>query len=280
VPTPLWIEADPGMLEQVIMNLCVNARDAMPQGGRVVISATAMPLDKANTSRDSESRPGNFICLAISDTGCGMDTQTLTHIYEPFFTTKEPGKGTGLGLATVYSIVKQHHGWISVHSVVGSGSHFRIFLPAAAEPAVISKPSQEEASIPGGTEGILVVEDDAGFRNKVTMTLKVLGYRVFEATDGPAALAIWEKHASEIALLFTDQVMPGGISGLELCKRLRQSKPELCRIISTGYTTDLTSPEQLSATGIDLLQKPFTSETLAAAVRKCIDRTESLPGDA
>jgi PAS domain S-box-containing protein len=276
--SPLWVEVDPGMLEQVIMNLCVNARDAMPQGGRVTVSANTVILDETMTPGGTESRPGEFVCLSISDTGCGMDTATLTHIYEPFFTTKEPGKGTGLGLATAYSIVKQHHGWISVQSTVGSGSHFSVFLPVATEPTPPPLQDEKETEIKGGTEGVLVVEDDPGFRSMMTMTLKVLGYRVFEATDGPAALAIWEKHAAEIAVLFTDQVMPGGISGLELCKQLHASKPELRRIISTGYTTDRLSPEQLSASGIDLLQKPYTSETLAATVRKCIDRAEGPPG--
>jgi len=274
--TPLWIEADTGMIEQVIMNLCVNARDAMPQGGRVTISADSLTLDSTKTLGDTEARSGEFICLSVTDTGCGMDAATLKHIFEPFFTTKESGKGTGLGLATVYSIVKQHRGWVNVHSTLGNGTAFRIFLPATSAPPPVVKESREPSQIKGGAEGVLVVEDDIAFRNMMSMTLKVLGYRVFEATDGRAALGLWEKHASEISFLFTDQVMPGGISGLDLCRRLHTAKPTLRRMISTGYTTNVIDPAVMAAEGIDFLPKPFTSESLANAVRRCIDRTEGV----
>jgi CheY-like chemotaxis protein len=275
--TPLWIEADPGMIEQVIMNLCVNARDAIsPAGGRVTIRAYEVSLDSTLVLGDTESRSGDFVCFSVTDTGCGMDESTQRRLFEPFFTTKEPGKGTGFGLATVYSIVKQHRGWVSVQSTVGKGTVFRIFLPAGAIPTETANKSAAQPAIKGGGEGILVVEDDAGFRTMVVMSLKVLGYRVFEAAEGGAALILWEKHAAEIALLFTDLVMPGGISGLELCTRLHQASPTLGRIISTGYNTDLTNPESLAEAGIDFLPKPFTSEALAHAVRKCLDERESV----
>lgn len=269
---PLWIEADAGMVDQVLMNLCVNARDAMPEGGRLSIEASAMTLSATETLGDMENRSGEFVCLSVSDTGCGMDQETLSRIFEPFFTTKEPGKGTGLGLATVYSIVKQHKGWINVKSVVGQGSTFRIFLPAGQAPAAPSNGSLTKAEIQGGSEGILVVEDDASFRSMAVLSLKVLGYRVFEAPNGKAALALWEKHAPEIGLLLTDMVMPEGLTGLDLCQQLKLSKPSLRMLITTGYSTDRIKPEQLTAEGIAYLPKPFTSEALANAVRACIDK--------
>jgi len=205
-----------------------------------------------------------------------MNETTLKHIFEPFFTTKEPGKGTGLGLATAYSIVKQHHGWITVHSTLTQGSLFRIFLPAGTSLSSRADETRQPPAIKGGTEGILVVEDDPGFRSMVAMTLKVLGYRVFEATDGPSALALWKRHAPEIDVLFTDQVMPGGTSGLELCQRLRAARTTLRCIISTGYAADRVDPVQLAADGIDFLPKPFSSETLAQTLRRCIDEPSGL----
>ena len=273
---PLWIEADPGMIEQVVMNLCVNARDAMPQGGRLSVSAHVAQLDSTKTVGDTESRSGEFIRLSVHDSGCGMDEATLKHIFEPFFTTKEPGKGTGLGLATVYSIVKQHHGWVTVESAVSKGTDFHVFLPAATELSITANNAGDPPAVKGGVEGILVVEDDTGFRNMMAMTLKVLGYQVFEAIDGPSALKAWNKHASEIAVLFTDQVMPGGISGIELCQRLHKAKPELRRIISTGYAADRVDPKELAAQGIDFLPKPFSSETLASAIRRCLDQPSGI----
>jgi nitrogen-specific signal transduction histidine kinase/CheY-like chemotaxis protein len=274
--TPLWIEADAGMIEQVVMNLCVNARDAMPKGGCITIGADTMSLGSTRAMGDVEDRSGEFTCLSVSDTGCGMDAATLKHIFEPFFTTKEAGVGTGLGLATVYSIVKKHDGWVSVRSSPGTGASFRIFLPAKTAPASMAQTGHTPGAIEGGSEGVLVVDDDGAFRNMVAMTLKVLGYRVFEATDGPAALGLWDKHAAEISLLFADQIMPGGVYGLELCKRLRTVKPTLRGIISTGYTTRVIDPAELAMEGIDFLPKPFSSEALANAVRRCIDRPEGV----
>jgi len=245
----------------------------------VSIAAHGAQLDSTKILGDTESRSGEFICLSVRDSGCGMDEATLKHIFEPFFTTKEPGKGTGLGLATVYSIVKQHHGWVTVKSAVSKGTDFRVFLPAATEPIKTGSDVNNPPAVKGGVEGILVVEDDAGFRNMMVMTLKVLGYQVFEAVDGPAALKVWNKNASEIAMLFTDQVMPGGISGFELCKKLHMAKPELRRIISTGYAVDRVDPKELAAQGIDFLPKPFNSEMLASAIRRCFDQppTQLLP---
>ncbi|MFT3867982.1 MAG: PAS domain S-box protein [Nibricoccus sp.] len=273
---PLWAEADPGMIEQVIMNLCVNARDAMPRGGDLRIEAASLHLGATEHLGDTENRAGNFICLTVADNGVGMSQDTLARIFEPFFTTKEPGKGTGLGLATVYSIVKQHKGWINVSSVLGQGSAFRIFLPAIAAPSAHSH-SATQSPIQGGSEGILVVEDDAGFRNLVGMSLKVLGYRVFEAVNAREARAIWEAHQADIGLLFADVVLPGGMNGLELGQQLRTAKPTLRMIVTTGYLGDSIKPEQLEAESIVFLPKPFTAEALANAVRECLDHPPIAP---
>jgi CheY-like chemotaxis protein len=259
------------MIEQVVVNLCVNARDAMPDGGELKIEAYGVTLAATETLGDAQSRSGHFVCLSVSDNGSGMDADTLTHIYEPFFTTKEPGKGTGLGLATVYSIVKQHRGWINVHSTPGKGSTFRIFLPAGAAPAT-AKPSVEQSTITGGSEGVLVVEDDVGFRNMLTMSLRVLGYRVFEAANGKIARTIWAQHSAEIGLLLADMVMPEGVNGLELCHQLALEKPSLRRIITTGYSPDRVDPVQLASEGISFLPKPFSATTLAVALRECFDK--------
>jgi len=273
---PLWIEADAGMIEQVVLNLCVNSRDAMPHEGRLIIDAFETNLGSTKALGDSESRSGAFIRLSVRDTGCGMNEATLEHIFEPFFTTKEEGKGTGLGLATVYSIVKQHHGWVNVLSTVDAGTTFYIYLPAGTVPCKTANDNFGGPNLEGGTEGILVVEDDTNFRSMMAMTLKVLGYRVFEAANGQAALTVWKEHAAEIEVVCTDQVMPGGFSGLDLCKLLHEAKPTLRTIICTGYSPDRIDPVQLSAHGIDFLPKPFISESLANAIRSCIDRADRI----
>ncbi len=273
---PLWIEADVGMIEQVVLNLCVNARDAMPHEGRLIIDAFSTTLDSTKAFGDSESRSGEFIRLSVRDTGCGMNETTLKHIFEPFFTTKEGSNGTGLGLATVYSIVKQHHGWVDVLSTVGAGTTFHIYLPTGTEPGKTTNNALDGTSFQGGTEGILVVEDDANFRTMMVMTLKVLGYRVFQAQNGNDALAVWEKHSTEIDVLCTDQVMPGGISGLEVCMRLRKIDPDLHAIICSGYSADHLDHSVLTTHNIDFLAKPFSSESLAKAIRSCIEHTDRL----
>ena len=265
-----WIEADPGMIEQVVMNLSVNARDAMPAGGRLTIGTRMVGLTESEAAERAGARPGRFLCMTISDTGTGMGADTMKHIFEPFFTTKAPGKGTGLGLATAYGIINQHRGWISVESAIGLGTTFRVYLPECAVPAEAESPGPSDP-IPGGTESVLVVEDEAGLRRMVTGTLRLLGYRVLEAPNGREAMELWNAHAAEISLLFTDMIMPGGISGLALARRLWVEKAGLRVIISSGYSEQLLEADPKQEPRLEFLPKPYTAEQLAAAVRKCID---------
>ncbi len=263
------VEADEGMMEQVLLNLVVNARDAMPLGGPVTISITGESLSEENTAAHPKRRPGAFVVLQVADTGCGMDAGILKRIFEPFFTTKEVGKGTGLGLATVHGIVAQHQGWVEVDSVVGHGTTFRIYLPAAAGPAGAENPDPLAPPIRRGGETILLVEDDPVVRQAAAQTLRWLGYRVCEAASGPAALEQWRTHGSQIQLLLTDQAMPEGMTGLELADQLQKMKPSLKVIVASGHVA---CNVQGGRPGITWLPKPFDLATLAEAVRICLDQ--------
>ncbi len=269
-PEPVWVEADVSMLEQVVMNLCVNARDAMSGGGRLDLSVQNLVLGAEEARQHPEGRPGRFACLTVTDTGCGMDETTLKRIFEPFFTTKEPGKGTGLGLATVHGIVEQHHGWVQVESVVGRGTTFRVFLPAV-EPPVDAQVQTDQVKCRGGAETILLVEDDEQVRMMVTKTLRLFGYEILEASDGLEAIRMWEPQGAKVSLVFTDMVMPGGFTGLELAQRLRQSKPGLKVLISSGYSPDLLDREGRLPAGMRFLAKPYDPKSLSRIVREFLD---------
>lgn len=266
------IHGDRGLIEQIVMNVAVNARDAMPRGGQLVITTSQTDIDSTYVERHPlEARAGHFICLSITDTGAGMDSVTLSRIFEPFFTTKEFGKGTGLGLATVYGIAKQHQGWVEVQSQVGQGTTFKIFLPpdhrAGAKP--VAPPT--ETKIPGGTETILVVEDEAPVRWIVKDVLSKYGYKVVEAGNGVEALALWHQHHSDIALLLTDMVMPVGLSGQELAEKFTHQKPGLKVIFISGYSPQAAGKGFSMVDGLSFLQKPFDGPQLASAVRRCLD---------
>lgn len=267
------VDADVGMLEQVLMNLAVNARDAMPKGGRLTLATEVVEVDAASARRLPEAQPGRFVCLSVTDAGCGMDEETLSHLFEPFFTTKAVGKGTGLGLATAYGIVSQHGGWITADSELGKGSTFRVFLPATAKPA--AEPAAEAQPAQGGKETILVVEDDPAVRTMLSLFLRRWGYRVLEASMGVEALACWQKHASEVDLLFTDMVMPEGMTGLELAEKLRLDRPDLKVIVSSGYSAELTEPSGLAAARITYVPKPCLPDKLATEIRRCLDGVPS-----
>jgi signal transduction histidine kinase/CheY-like chemotaxis protein/HAMP domain-containing protein len=267
------VQADAGMIEQVIMNLAVNARDAMPKGGELRIAAEAVTINADYIHTHPDARPGAFVCLRASDTGSGMDAATMSRIFEPFFTTKEVGKGTGLGLATVYGIVKQHEGWIQVASQVGLGTTFSIFFPASTAP--VEAKHQETAlttEVRGGKETVLIVEDEPILRDMAHLILSDCGYKILEAGSGREALRVWEQHQNEIDLLVTDMVMPEGISGMELAQRLHADKPKLKIIFASGYSMDDIDTGFVRKGHAAFLQKPYTHVSLAKAVRDSLDK--------
>jgi signal transduction histidine kinase/CheY-like chemotaxis protein/HAMP domain-containing protein len=265
------VMADTGMIEQVIMNLSVNARDAMPNGGRLTISVDPIEVDEAYLRTRADARSGKFLRLRVSDTGSGMDEATMQRIFEPFFTTKEVGKGTGLGLATVYGIVKQHDGWVDAASEVGRGSSFDVYLPASGEVVAVSgSAATAPIEAPPGQERILVVEDEPVLRELARAILESCGYEVLEAGSGPEALVVWTEHGPGIDLVLTDMVMPDGMSGLDLAQRLVQDRPTLPLIFASGYSME-EMDTSLFQKGSVYLQKPYTHFSLAKAVRDALD---------
>lgn len=266
------VSADMGMLEQVLMNLVVNARDAMPKGGKITIGVRARTFDPEYTGSHPEARPGKFARIYVSDTGTGMDAETLKRIFEPFFTTKEVGKGTGLGLATVYGIVKQHNGWVDVTSEPGAGSRFDIYLPASDKPAAVRKDEEDTKRFASsGAETILVVEDEPALRELARAMLERLGYQVLMAGSGPEAMKVWDRHGNHIKLVITDMVMPEGMSGMDLAQQLHRFKPDLKIIIASGYSME-ESETVFFAKGVKYLQKPYTHVSLSKAIRECLDQ--------
>jgi len=263
------IEADTGMLEQIVMNLAVNSRDAMPRGGKLLITTASVEINEGYATQHPDSRTGEFVCLTVSDTGCGMDRKTLERIFEPFFSTKEVGKGTGLGLATVYGLVKQHQGWIDVASEVGIGTTFKIYFPASSRKASVLMPSEVPEPVAGGRETILIVEDEPVLRDMVCEILKEYDYKVIAAGSGVEALRVWDEFEGEIDLLLTDMVMPEGMSGRELATQLKKRKPTLKVVYTSGY-----SPESMGrdfGNETVFLSKPYLPPQLARTVRQCLD---------
>ena len=266
------VEADTGMLEQVVMNLSVNARDAMPKGGTLSITTRVVDIDAAYLTHRPDACSGRFICLSVSDTGHGMTKDTLGRIFEPFFTTKDVGKGTGLGLATVYGIVRQHQGWIDVSSELCVGTTFRIYLPASdKKPEFVPEKKLGKPAVQGGKETILLVEDEPILRELACTILGDYEYRVLEAGSGVEALKVFEAHRGEIALLLTDMVMPEGMSGRELAEELSRRKPSLKVIYTSGYSSDIMGAEANMRADIKFLQKPYPPPLLAKTVRDCLD---------
>ena len=273
-PTPGLgrVKADRGQIEQVVMNLAVNARDAMPQGGRLILETANVDLDDEYVRRHVGARPGPHVMLAVSDTGTGIPREIQAQIFEPFFTTKEQGKGTGLGLATVYGIVKQSGGYIEVDSEPGQGTVFRIYLPRLDAAAVTVDRSVRPAAVAGGTETILLVEDEEGVRELARDILRASGYTVLEARNGAEALLLCERHQGPLDMLLTDVVMPR-MSGRELAERLAPLRPELSVLFMSGYTDDAVIRHGVLAAGTAFLQKPFTPAALVLRVRETLDLT-------
>ena len=247
------VRADRGQLEQVITNLALNARDAMPSGGSVELAVRCL---------DGE------VELTVTDSGIGMDAETIEHAFEPFFTTKDPGKGTGLGLATVYGIVTQTGGEISIDSRPGEGSTFRVVLPLSPDPAAVPVVREERADAPTGTEGVLVAEDEETIRRLVGEVLARSGYKVFAASNGDEALRLLEEHVGEIDLLLTDVVMPG-MSGPDLARAASIVKPSLRVLFTSGYTSE--PDEAFDDPDVEFIGKPFSPQALVAKVRDVLD---------
>jgi CheY-like chemotaxis protein len=243
----------------------------MPKGGQLSLSTASVEIDEGYASRHPGSRPGVFVCLTVADTGCGMDRQTLDRIFEPFFSTKEVGKGTGLGLATAYGIVNQHRGWIEVTSQPGSGTTFKIYFPVTARQNDITGTTFATLqSVRGGKETILLVEDEPMLRKLVREVLGRYEYRVVEADCGIEALKAWDEHDGRIDLLLTDMVMPEGITGSELATQLRKRKPELKVIFTSGYSEEVMGKDS-NQSGIAFIAKPYLPPQLAQLVRQSLD---------
>lgn len=270
-PSPLFIEADPVMLDQMIMNLCINARDAMAGGGRLTLSTDLIEWTAQDVPGIPNARPGTFACLTVQDTGCGMSPEQLEHLFEPFFTTKETGRGTGLGLAAVDGIVHQHQGLVTVNSVVGEGSTFRVYLPWSEH--VLAPNVAKLTVVPRhrGTETLLVVEDEEILRNSTGIILERQGYRVLLAANGQEALRIWTDRQDEIALIISDMVMPGGLSGLDLAAKLHSIRPSVKLILTSGYSEEILQHEAQSPPTYTFLAKPFWPQVLLDTVRRLLD---------
>jgi CheY-like chemotaxis protein len=256
------VEADPGQLDQIVVNLAVNARDAMPRGGKFILETGIVRFDGDFAEQHQAMAAGKYVMLAVSDTGCGMDQATVSHIFEPFFTTKEPGHGTGLGLATVYGIVKQNSGHILVYSEPGHGTTFKIYLPSAEHKIGVAAVTDVETVSPKRREiTILLVEDDEIMRSLTRQLLQEHGYVVVEADDGKSALDLIKSHAAPIDLLLTDVVMRH-MSGPELAERLSTSHPTLKVVYMSGYTGELMANREILKAGVTFLEKPFSRTAL------------------
>jgi CheY-like chemotaxis protein len=265
------LKADPGQIEQVIMNLVVNAREAMPQGGKLVLKTENVILDQESYKPVPEARAGTYVCLSIADTGVGIDEQIIDQIFQPFFSTKEAG--TGLGLAVVYGIVRQHEGWVDVYSEPGKGSTFRLYLPAFFEEA---KDELEERlaahELAGKGERILLAEDEEGVRRFVARVLTSNGYVVFEAASVEEAVSVFEREGGSFDLIFSDVVLPDR-NGLELVDQLLPRKPELHILLSSGYTDEKSQWPAIRERGFRFLQKPYAVADLLRAVREALEPT-------
>jgi signal transduction histidine kinase len=266
--------ADPAQIEQVLMNLCLNARDAMPEGGHLIIETQNVEIDEEYCRFHPFAKAGSFVLLAVSDTGVGMDAATTGRVFEPFFTTKELGKGTGLGLATVYGVVKQHGGFIHLYSELGKGTTFRIYLPAGSGAPELRESRSDEGT-PKGTETILLAEDNEGLRDAAQEMLQRLGYRTILASNGTDAIELFKTNLGQIDLAILDIVMPG-LSGPAVYSQITAIQPDLRVVFATGYTPETASLNSTLEKGVPILQKPYSMKNLGQIVRSTLDRARSV----
>jgi CheY-like chemotaxis protein len=260
--------ADPNQLESALLNLAVNARDAMPDGGKLTIETANTYLDDAYAAHQGEVLPGQYVMIAVSDTGTGMEKATIERAFEPFFTTKEVGQGTGLGLSQVYGFIKQSNGHIKIYSELNQGTVVKLYLPRLIDEAKRAPDGEATADAPpaGSGELILVVEDDDNVRSYSTEILRELGYRVLAAANGPAGLEVLTRYPA-IKLLFTDVGLPGGMTGRQLAELARKQRPDLLVLFTTGYARNAIVHGGILDPGTQLLPKPFTYAALAEKVR-------------
>jgi two-component system cell cycle sensor histidine kinase/response regulator CckA len=274
-PNLALVRADPVQVDQVLMNLCINARDAMPNGGALSVGTSNVTIDDEFCTLQPLAHPGQYIMLAVTDTGTGMDAATLDRIFEPFFTTKEMGKGTGLGLATVYGIIRQHGGFLHVFSQPAAGSTFRVYLPVSTVSELRPPVVEDDQPVGGGRETLLVVEDHPGLRELAYETLVNLGYKVLLAADGEEAMRIFQAHRDEIDLAVFDVVLPK-LSGPEIYARIHSEKPDLPMVFATGYSPDIALLQKVQEKSLPMLQKPYSPRDLARKVRETLDRRHRL----
>jgi two-component system cell cycle sensor histidine kinase/response regulator CckA len=265
------VVADRGMMEQIIMNLVINARDAMTKGGTLTLTTEKAEVSHTQILRRNESLPGQFACVRVRDTGVGMSPEVLAHLFEPFFTTKEVGKGTGLGLAMVYGIVKQHDGWVEVASEPGQGAEFKIFLPHDAKVVSAPQPMGAGSGRLTGRETILLVEDEAVVRELTCLVLTQQGYQVVEADSGPRALDIWQRQSNRIDLLLTDIILPGGMTGRDLAAHMKTTRPQLSVLYVSGYSPSRSGQDLKILEELTFLPKPYVPDQLLRRVRECLD---------
>jgi signal transduction histidine kinase len=270
-----WTRADEASIQQALINLVLNARDSMPNGGRIRIATRLMLVDAVAARENIDARPGQFVCLTVSDDGCGMSPEVLGRIFEPFFTTKEIGKGTGLGLSSAHGIIQQHEGWIEVTTEPRAGSTFSVYLPASEQVPAATTVAKAPTQVHGGCgngEAVLLVEDEPSVREMARLALEQGGFRVFEAADGPQALHLWEKSRVTIELLLTDMVMPNGLTGGQLARELQTRDPRLRIVYTSGYSSEVLQEERGILKGDNFLPKPYDPLSLLKTVKRCLDK--------
>jgi CheY-like chemotaxis protein len=266
-PHALIIDADAGMVDQIVLNLAVNARDAMSPGGRLTIATSEAVVDAV--PGHANAVPGRYVCLTVGDTGAGIPADVLPHIFEPFFSTKTPDKGTGLGLSTVFGIVKQHDGWVDVQTQAGAGSSFHVFIPLSTGPPTKRVPDGQTPSAEG-TETVLLVEDEPAVLNLMGTALERRGYRTLKASTALEAIDVCRSR-QDVRLLVTDLVLPGGIGGRDLAATLCEERPDLKVLLISGYSAEFSGMEIRQQPGRHFLQKPFTPALFVDRVRACLD---------